>query len=88
MIRTLLTEGALFLSPFAAYAIFLWATRAKVIDTKIWPLRTIWWLTVIALIAMLGGFVVIAEFSGARPGATYIPAHLENGHFVPGTTKR
>ena len=87
MIRTLFTEGALFLSPFAAYAIFLWATRAKVIDPTVWPLRTIWWLTIFALAAMIGGFVVIAEFSGAPVGSTYIPAHLENGRLVPGTTK-
>jgi Family of unknown function (DUF6111) len=87
MIRTLFTEAALFFSPFAAYAIFLWATRAKVIDPVVWPLRTIWWLTIVALVAMIGGFIVIAEFSGAPVGSTYIPAHLENGHLVPGTTR-
>jgi len=87
MIRTLFTEGALFLSPFAAYAIFLWATRAKVIDPSIWPMRTIWWLTIIAFITMIGGFIVIAEFSGAPTGSTYVPAHLENGHVVPGSVK-
>ena len=87
MIRTLFTEGALFLSPFVAYAIFLWATRAKVIDPIVWPTRTIWWLTIAALVAMIGGFVVIAEFSGVPLGSTYVPAHIENGRLVPGTSK-
>jgi hypothetical protein len=87
MIRTLLTEGALFLSPFAAYAIFLWATRAKVADRSVWPTRTIWGLSIVALVAVIGGFIVIAEFSGLPLGSTYVPAHLENGRLVPGTTK-
>ena len=30
MIRPFFTEVALFLTPFAVYAIFLWATRAQV----------------------------------------------------------
>ena len=32
MIRPVLTELALFLVPFAVYAMFLWATRARVLD--------------------------------------------------------
>jgi hypothetical protein len=32
MIRPVLTEVALFLAPFAAYAVFLWATRAGVLS--------------------------------------------------------
>ena len=87
MIRTIFTEGALFLSPFVAYAIFLWATRAGVIDPLSWTARELLWLTIVALVAVIVGFVAIAEFSGARPGAVYIPAHMENGRLVPGTTK-
>jgi hypothetical protein len=30
---------------------------------------------------------VLAKFSGAPPNSTYVPAHIENGQFVPGTTK-
>ena len=36
---------------------------------------------------MIGSFVVLAHFSGAPPGSTYIPAHMENGKFVPGRTQ-
>ena len=36
---------------------------------------------------MAVSFFYFAEYTGAPPGSTYIPAHLENGKFVPGTTK-
>jgi hypothetical protein len=87
MIRPVLTEVALFLTPFALYALFLWATRAKVLDLERWSLSTLMWLTISALALMLGSFLVLAQFSGAPPGSTYVPAHMENGQFVPGQTK-
>ena len=34
---------------------------------------------------MIGSFVVLAHFAGAPPGSTYVPAHIEDGKFVPGT---
>lgn len=83
MIRQL----ALFLVPFILYALFLWATRAKVLDVESWSLNTIIWLTLSALVLVVGSFLYFAHFSGAPPGSTYIPAHMENGQFVPGTNK-
>jgi hypothetical protein len=87
MIRPVVTELALFLAPFALYALFLWATRAGVMDASSWSWGTIAWLTIAALGLMAGSFVVIAEFSGSPPGSTYTPAHIEDGKFVPGITK-
>ena len=87
MIRPLLTETALFLVPFLAYAIFLWATRAKVFDPASWSLPALAWLTIAALGLLLGSFVVIAHFSGSPPGSTYVPAHVKDGKLVPGETK-
>ena len=87
MIRPVLTELALFATPFALYALFLWATRARVLDLERWSLGTLMWLTIAALALMLGSFLVLAQFSGAPPGSTYKPAHMENGKFVPGSTK-
>lgn len=87
MIRPVLTEVALFLAPFVAYAIFLFATRANVFEMKSWPPKTLGTLTIIALLLMIGSFIVLAHFSGAEPGSTYIPAHMENGKFVPGQSK-
>jgi heme/copper-type cytochrome/quinol oxidase subunit 3 len=87
MIRPILTELALFLTPFVVYAIVLTATRAGVLDAKAWSSSRLAWLTITALTLVVGSFVVIAEFSGAPPNSTYVPAHVENGRFVPGTTK-
>ena len=87
MIRPILTELALFLTPFVLYALFLAATRAGVLDTNSWPWSTLAWLTIAALALVVGSFVVIAQFSGAPPGSTYVPAHLEDGKLVPGKTQ-
>jgi Family of unknown function (DUF6111) len=83
MIRPILTELALFLTPFLIYAIFLWGTRAGVLDVAQWSLSRLAWLVIAALVLMIGSFVLLAHFSGSRPGATYRPAHMENGVLVP-----
>ena len=88
MIRPILTELALFLAPFALYALFLWATRTGVLDAQSWRLPILGWLAAAALCLMVGSFILIAQFSGAPPGSTYVPAHIEHGKFVPGTMKR
>jgi len=87
MIRPAFTEIALFLAPFVLYLVFLWATRAHILDPKSWSWSTIAWLTIAALALVVGSFIVIAQFSGAPPGSIYVPAHMENGKFVPGTTQ-
>ena len=87
MLRPLLTETVLFLTPFAAYALFLWATRAGVLHPVSWSLPVLGWLTAVALVLMIGSFFVIAQFTGAPPGSTYVPAHIENGKLVPGVEK-
>jgi hypothetical protein len=87
MIRPVLTELVLFLTPFAVYALFLWATRSRVVDPERWSLNTLMWLTLAAFVLMIGSFLVFAQFSGSPPGSTYVPAHIEDGRFVPGTTR-
>ena len=88
MIRVGFTELLLFAAPFVLYAVFLWATRAGVLDVQHWPLSRVITLAIIAFALMIGSFVYFANFTGARPGSTYVPAHMENGKFVPGATKR
>ena len=87
MIRIGFTEFSLFLTPFVLYAVFLWATKAGVMDTESWPLSRVVWLAVAALALMVGSFIYFANFTGAPPGSRYIPAHVEDGKFVPGQTK-
>ncbi len=87
MIRPVATEIILFLMPFVLYGVFLWATKAGVMHPDSWPLSRIAWLVIAALGLMLGSFIYFANYSGAPVGTTYVPAHMENGKFVPGQTK-
>jgi hypothetical protein len=41
-------------------------------------------LAILALLLMIGSFLVLAHFSGAPLGSTYVPAHVEDGKFIPG----
>jgi hypothetical protein len=87
MIRPIFTEFALFVAPFVAYALFLWATRAGVLDLKAWSAPRVGWLSITALALVIVSLLLLAEFSGAPPRSTYVPAHMENGQFVPGIEK-
>jgi hypothetical protein len=87
MIRPLLTEVALFLVPFIAYAVFLWATRAGVLDAESWSRPRLAWLTICALGLLLGSFFGLTQFAHSPPGSTYVPAHVEDGKLVPGEAK-
>jgi len=44
-------------------------------------------LAVVAMVLVLASFVMLAQFSVAPTNSTYIPAHTENGKFVPGVDK-
>lgn len=87
MIRPVLTEIALFLTPFVVYAVFLWATKAGVLHPSAWSLPRLAWLLIAALVLMIGSFVGLAQWGGSPPGSTYVPAHVEDGRFVPGETR-
>jgi hypothetical protein len=39
------------------------------------------------LLLVIASFIMLANFSGAPPRSTYIPAHIENGRLVPGVEK-
>lgn len=87
MIRPYLLELALFLMPFALYAIFLLVTRAGVLEPESWSWRVLGWLTIAALSSVVLSFIVLAQFSGSPPRSTYVPAHVEDGKLVPGRTQ-
>jgi hypothetical protein len=87
MIRPVLTEIGIFLIPFAAYALFLVASRSGVLDTASWPARTVVKLAIVALLLVIASLVLLANFSGAPPESTYVPAHIENGRIVRGVEK-
>ncbi len=87
MIRPVLTEVGIFLIPFAVYALFLVATRSGVFAQSSWPAHLIAKLVFGSLLLVILSFILLAHFSGAPPDSTYIPAHIENGKFVPGVEK-
>jgi hypothetical protein len=87
MIRPVFTEIGLFLTPFVIYAAFLVATQTGILQSSSWPLRRVAGLVIVSLVLVVGSFVLLAQFSGAPPGSTYVPAHVEGGKFVPGTTR-
>lgn len=87
MIRPILTEIGLFLIPFVLYAAFLVVTNAGVLGSKAWSPQRLAALLITSLVLVVGSFLVLAQFSGAPPGSTYEPAHIENGKFVPGATR-
>jgi hypothetical protein len=87
MIRPILTEIAIFLIPFVAYALFLIATRAGVFASASWPAHLVAKLVLGSLLLVVISFVLLAQFSGAPPDSTYVPAHLEDGKLVDGVEK-
>ena len=87
MIRPILIEIGLFIAPFVFYAALLVATSKGVLQPPAWSIRRLAALSIAGFVLMLGSFVIFAQFSGAPPGSTYVPAHIENGKFVPGTTR-
>jgi hypothetical protein len=87
MIRPVFTEVVLFLAPFVLYIVFLWATKAGVMHPDSWPPSRIAWLAIAALLLVVGSFIYFSHFTGAPVGSTYVPAHMDNGKFVPGQTK-
>jgi hypothetical protein len=87
MIRPVLTEVGIFLIPFVAYAIFLIATRSGVLVSSSWPAHLVAKLVLGSLLLVVISFILLAQFSGAPPDSTYIPAHIENGKLIPGVEK-
>jgi hypothetical protein len=87
MIRPAFTEVGIFLIPFAVYALFLIASRSGLLVQTSWPLRVIARLAIGAMLLVVVSFVLLAHFSIGTTNSTYIPAHVENGKFVPGVEK-
>ena len=87
MIRPAFTEILVFLIPFAVYALFLLSTSSGLMLQSSWPVHVIAKLVLGSLLLVIVSFILLAHFSGASPNSTYIPAHVENGKFVPGVER-
>ena len=52
-----------------------------------WPMHLIAKLVLGSLLLVVISFILLAQFSGAPPDSTYVPAHIENGKLVDGVEK-
>ncbi len=83
MERAVLEPLALFLSPFAVYAVYL-ALRARYpLEVEHWTGARVSILTLIGLAAAVLSLVSMDLFA-PRGHGRYVPAHEENGVLVPG----
>jgi hypothetical protein len=87
MIRSVFTEVGIFLIPFAVYALFLIASRSGLLVQTSWPLHVIARLAIGAMLLVVASLVLLAHFSIGSTNSTYVPAHVENGKFVPGVAR-
>ena len=67
MIRPVLTEVVLFVAPFVLYAVFLWATRARVLDPDGVATGDPRLADHRRADLVVGSFLVLAQYSGPRP---------------------
>jgi hypothetical protein len=83
MLRAVLEPVALFLTPFAAFAIYLVLRARYPLAIEHWTRGRVSTLTLAGLfIATLGMFLF--GLSAPRGHGTYVPAHIEHGELVPG----
>jgi hypothetical protein len=87
MIRQALTEIGIFLIPFVVYALFLIATRSGLLIRSSWPVVIVGRLLLGSLLLVVVSLIMLAQFFGAPPNSTYVPAHIENGKLIPGVEK-
>ncbi len=88
MARTIFTELAFFIAPFAVYAIVLVLMRKDARDREHWEAKVIGWLALAGIILVAASLVWIAHYGGYQPGSTYVPAYIDkDGKLVPGHTK-
>jgi hypothetical protein len=88
MVRTIFTELAFFVAPFAIYAIALVLMQKDARDRENWGAKVVAWLAFAGIALVAVSLVWFAHYGGYKPGATYTPAYIDkDGKFHPGVTK-
>jgi len=82
MTRAFAEELLLFLLPFAIFALWLTLLRRS-------PLSRVHWDGRVPVLVLVGlglaiGWLAWTGFTAPRGKGAYVPAHMENGVFVPG----
>jgi hypothetical protein len=81
--RNVLESLALFLSPFAVYALYLLLRARYPLEVEHWTRGRVSVMTLIGLAVAVLGLITINAFA-PRGRGVYVPAHVENGVLVPG----
>ena len=81
--RAALETLALFLTPFALFAIYLALRLRFPLAMEHWTRGRVSLLTLLGLAAALTGLLLL-EALAPRGHGLYVPAHIENGVLVPG----
>ena len=81
--RTVFEPLALFLSPFAIYALYLIVRARYPLEVEHWTRGRVSIMTLLGLAAAVLGLVAVNAFA-PRGRGVYVPAHVENGVLIPG----
>lgn len=82
MIRTIFSEGLLFLLPFGVFAFYLVFSRRNPMQWAHWSEQTSW--LVLAGLGLAVAALLITGLVAERRNGAYLPSHMENGRLVPG----
>jgi hypothetical protein len=83
MLRAALEPIAMFLSPFAVFAMYLVLRARYPLAIEHWTRSRVVTLTLVGLGVAALGMALLAFFAPRGQGA-YVPAHIENGQLIPG----
>ncbi len=83
MSRAILEPLALFLAPFAVYAVYLILRARYPLEVEHWTGVRVSVLTLIGVAAAVIGLIAL-NLTAPRGHGTYVPAHQQNGVLVPG----
>ena len=81
--RAVIEPLALFLSPFAIYALYLVLRARYPLKVDHWTTGRVSIMTLIGLAAAVAGLIAL-DLTAPRGKGVYVPAHRENGVLVPG----
>ena len=81
MTRVFVEELLLFLLPFALFALWLLLARKSPLARAHWSGQVPW--IVVAGLLRVVATLLYTGFTAPR-GKAYVPAHMEDGQFVPG----
>lgn len=84
MIRLVLIQAALFLSPFAVW-LLLGMVRRKTTDFGVLRADAPWiGLAIGGLLLVIASLLALSAFDGGSASGHYVPDRWENGRLIPG----